>query len=141
MHGVDKRYFVPEIHPKLKHNQKGIVSMATVPSENAINMAGSQFFITLSDSHLEYLDGKMAVFGHVAEGLEILDKINQSITDTEGVPFKDIRIKHTIILDDPFDDPPGLPIPDRSPILTEDMLKNGRIGEDDDNNEEDKLDG
>lgn len=40
------------------------------------------------------------------------------------------RIKHTIILDDPFDDPEGLLVPDRSPIPTGDMLKTGRIGED-----------
>lgn len=136
--GVDRRYFVPECHPKLKHNQKGIVSMATVSSENGATLAGSQFFMTLSDSHLEYLDGKMAVFGVVAEGLDVLDKISGTITDSEGVPYKDIRIKHTIILDDPFDDPAGLIVPDRSPILTEEMMKRGRIGEQDE--EEQDLD-
>ena len=138
IHGADKRYFVPEFHPKLKHNQKGIVSMATVTSENGTHLAGSQFFITLSDGHLEYLDGKMSVFGVVAEGLDVLDKINETITDTEGIPYKDIRIKHTIILEDPFDDPSGLIVPDRSPILTEEMLRKGRIGEDD--GEEEELD-
>lgn len=138
IHGADRRFFVPELHPKLKHNQKGLVSMATVAADNGIQLAGSQFFITLSDSHLDYLDNKMAVFGVVAEGLEILDAINETITDSEGFPFKDIRIKHTIILDDPFDDPSGLIVPDRSPILTEEMMKRGRIGEDDE--EEEDLD-
>lgn len=33
-----------------------------------------------------------------------------------------IRINHTVILDDPFDDPPGLPIPDRSPEPTKEQL-------------------
>jgi len=41
-----------------------------------------------------------------------------------------IRIKHTIILDDPFDDPEGLVVPDKSPEPTAEMLKNSRIGED-----------
>jgi peptidyl-prolyl cis-trans isomerase-like 4 len=65
-------------------------------------MTGSQFFITLSNKALDYLDGKMAVFGHVAEGLEVLDKLSAAIVDEDGVPYKDIRIMHTIILDDPF---------------------------------------
>ncbi len=133
---MNRRYFVPELHPKLRHNKKGIVSMATVTAENGTQLAGSQFFITLSDSHLEYLDNKMAVFGVVAEGLDVLDKINNTITDAEGVPYKDIRIKHTIILDDPFSDPEGLIVPDRSPILTEEMIKKGRIGEDDEEDED-----
>lgn len=33
-----------------------------------------------------------------------------------------IRINHTVILDDPFDDPPGLSIPDRSPEPTKEQL-------------------
>lgn len=94
-------------------------------------MAGSQFFITLADKALDYLDGKMAVFGRVAEGLETLDKLSAAIVDEDNIPYKDIRIMHTIILDDPFDDPPGLVIPDRSPVLTDEILKDGRIGADD----------
>lgn len=31
------------------------------------------------------------------------------------------RIYHTVILDDPYDDPDGLQIPDRSPEPTEEM--------------------
>jgi hypothetical protein len=32
------------------------------------------------------------------------------------------RITHTVILDDPFDDPPGLQIPDCSPELSPEAL-------------------
>lgn len=32
------------------------------------------------------------------------------------------RINHTVILDDPFDDPPDLPVPDRSPEPTREQL-------------------
>ena len=33
------------------------------------------------------------------------------------------RINHTVILDDPFDDPKGLEIPDRSPEPTKEQLE------------------
>ncbi|KAJ3014531.1 Peptidyl-prolyl cis-trans isomerase cyp6 [Thoreauomyces humboldtii] len=131
IHGTGRRYFNPEIHPKLKHRRKGTVSFATTASdESGTAVAGSQFFITLAENPLDYLDGKHAVFGRVVEGLDVLDKINAALADDEGRPYRDIRIKHTIVLDDPFDDPPNLPVPDRSPVPTEDMLKSGRIGED-----------
>lgn len=58
---------------------------------------GSQFFITLADN-IDYLDGKHAAFGHVVEGLETLDKLNDVFTDQDGRPFKDVRIRHVIIL-------------------------------------------
>jgi peptidyl-prolyl cis-trans isomerase-like 4 len=92
---------------------------------------GSQFFITLGET-LDYLDGKHTVFGEVAEGWETLDKIENAIADDQGRPLQDIRIKHTIILDDPFDDPSGLSrlIPDRSPEPTKEMLESGRLRED-----------
>ncbi|KAL2911533.1 Peptidyl-prolyl cis-trans isomerase-like 4 [Polyrhizophydium stewartii] len=129
IHGPGRRLFEPQIHPKLKHRKKGTVSMALVPTDGRL-MAGSQFLITLTDNHLEYLDGKQAVFGHVAEGLEVLDKINDAICDQDGRPYRDIRIKHTIILDDPFDDPEGLVVPDKSPIPSEELLKQSRIADD-----------
>ena len=34
-----------------------------------------------------------------------------------------LRINHTIILDDPFDDPDGLQIPEKSPEPTEKQLQ------------------
>jgi peptidyl-prolyl cis-trans isomerase-like 4 len=92
------RYFTPEIVPKLKHTQKGTVSMAIAPSVNGEKGGcGSQFFITLGDN-IDYLDGKHAVFGHVVEGLGTLDKLNDVFTDQDGRPFKDVRIRHVVIL-------------------------------------------
>lgn len=58
---------------------------------------GSQFFVTLSDN-IDYLDGKHAVFGHVVEGMETLDKLNDVYTDQNGRPLKDVRIRHVVIL-------------------------------------------
>lgn len=38
----------------------------------------------------------------------MLGTINEAYCDKEGRPFQDIRIYHTVILDDPFPDPDGL---------------------------------
>ncbi|KAJ3124840.1 Peptidyl-prolyl cis-trans isomerase cyp6 [Nowakowskiella sp. JEL0407] len=122
-------YFQPEIHPKLAHDKKGIVSYVSVTTETGV-FAGAQFFITLTDQHLEYLDGKHAVFGRVMEGLDVLDKINDEMVDESGCPFVDLRIKHTIILDDPFPSPP-IRFPSRSPSPPPDLLSTTYLTEQD----------
>ncbi|KAG4395635.1 hypothetical protein GLYMA_19G004200v4 [Glycine max] len=80
------------------------------------NLNASQFYITLRDD-LDYLDGKHTVFGEVAEGFETLTRINEAYVDEKGRPYKNIRIKHTYILEDPYEDPSQLSvfIPDASP--------------------------
>ena len=96
------RYFAPDIVPRLKHKTKGTVSMAVAPAaDGQVGGCGSQFFITLADN-ISYLDGKHAVFGHVVEGEEVLDKINDAFTDQNGRPLQDIRIRHIVILGTPL---------------------------------------
>ncbi|CAA7259333.1 unnamed protein product [Cyclocybe aegerita] len=124
------RYFTPELLPKSKHTQRGTVSMAVAPAmEGQKGGCGSQFFITLG-GNIDYLDGKHAVFGHVVEGFDTLDKLNEVFVDQDGRPFKDVRIRHVIILDDPFPDPPGLIKPPSSPTRPPD--NSTRIAEDED---------
>ncbi|KAJ7982053.1 Peptidyl-prolyl cis-trans isomerase-like protein [Quillaja saponaria] len=112
LYGDQARFFNDEIHLDLKHSRTGTVAMASAGE----NLNASQFYITLRDD-LDYLDGKHTVFGEVAEGLETLTRINEAYVDEKSRPYKNIRIKHTYILDDPFDDPPQLAelIPDASP--------------------------
>lgn len=112
LYGDQARFFNDEIHIDLKHSKTGTVAMASAGE----NLNASQFYITLRDD-LDYLDGKHTVFGEVAEGFETLTRINEAYADGKGRPFKNIRIKHTYILEDPFDDPPQLSefIPEASP--------------------------
>ncbi|KAJ5175547.1 uncharacterized protein N7482_001424 [Penicillium canariense] len=129
--GPSKRTFPIELPPKMKHLERGTVSMATVPAANDPDqrMAGSQFLITLGDN-LDYLDGKAAIFGKVVEGFDVLEKINESFIDDRGRPLKDIRIRHTVVLDDPFADPAGLVEPPESPVPSKAQLATVRIADD-----------
>ncbi|KAK9093588.1 hypothetical protein Syun_028499 [Stephania yunnanensis] len=112
LYGNQARFFADEIHQDLKHSKIGTVAMASAGE----NLNASQFYITLRDD-LDYLDGKHTVFGEVVEGLDTLTRINEAYVDEKGRPYKNIRIKHTYILHDPFDDPSQLKelIPDASP--------------------------
>ena len=96
----------------LKHDQIGTVSCANFGREDTNQ---SQFLITTRDS-VPDLDGKHTIFGRVVEGLDVLQRINEAYCDENGRPWQNIRIKHTIVLDDPFEDPKGMPeVPDESP--------------------------
>lgn len=124
-----QRTFPAFFHPKLKHLERGTVSMATAASSDPdVRLAASQFIITLSEE-TDFLDGKAAIFGKVVEGFDALEKINEAIVDEKGYPLIDIRIKHTVILDDPYPDPPALREPSASPPPTEAQLKTVRIAD------------
>merc|ERR1712038_1816479 len=66
---------------------------------------------------------------------EVINKLNNTITDTEGRPYQDIRITHTVVLHDPYDDPPGLQLRENSPEPTAEMLASTRIGADENIND------
>ena len=70
----------------LKHT-RGVLSMAR---SSAPDSAGSQFFIMHEDS--PHLDGSYAAFGCVTEGLDVVDDIAESETDSNDRPKTDRRI-------------------------------------------------
>lgn len=115
--GEKARYYEAEQMPKIKHDRTGLLSMVNCGD----NMLGSQFFITLG-SELQSLDGQHCVFGEITEGLEVVLKFNEAICDGDYRPYQDIRISHTVILEDPYDDPKGLIVPDKSPERTKEAL-------------------
>ncbi|KAK2525747.1 Ppil4 [Columba livia] len=125
LYGDQARFFEAEKVPRIKHKKKGTVSMVN----NGNDQHGSQFLITTGEN-LDYLDGVHTVFGEVTEGMDVLKTINETFVDKDFIPYQDIRINHTVILDDPFEDPPGLSVPDCSPEPTKEQLDSGRIGAD-----------
>ncbi|KAG9509150.1 Peptidyl-prolyl cis-trans isomerase-like 4, partial [Fragariocoptes setiger] len=118
--------FEAESAPRIKHSRKGLISMVN----NGKSLHGSQFFITMADD-LDFLDKQgHTVFGYVAEGSEVLERLNQLIVDSTDRPFQDTCISHSVILEDPFDDPKWLTalIPCESPDIPDSLLDSNRIG-------------
>lgn len=127
LEGNHKRFFEAEYIPKIHHTSSGLVSLVGVSK----HLVGSQFLITLGDD-LTSLDEQHCVIGEVVEGHEVLRQLNEAIVDEEFRPYQDIRITHTVVLDDPFVDPKGLREPSRSPSPSAERLQNGRIAADED---------
>lgn len=71
----------------IKHT-RGVISMARSMDPNS---AGSQFFIMHQDA--PHLDGQYAAFGHVVEGMEVVDQIATTPTGFQDRPKTPQRIK------------------------------------------------
>lgn len=125
-HEKKKKYFSAEKIPIIKHNKAGLISMVN----NGYGKHGSQFFITLSDD-LDHLDRQgHTVFGQIVENQEIIERLNKTLVDDKDVPYRDICISHTVVLRDPFSDPPYLSKLTRrpSPEIPIRLLDSDRIG-------------
>ncbi len=91
----------PEIVGEFKSNgfdnpishKRGVISMARTSDPNS---ASCQFFIVHEDS--EFLDGDYAGFGHVVEGLEVLDAVASVPTYPDDSPSKKVVIKKMSIV-------------------------------------------
>ncbi|MBE6135780.1 MAG: peptidylprolyl isomerase [Erysipelotrichaceae bacterium] len=81
------------VNNPIKHT-RGVISMARAMHPDS---AGSQFFIMHQDA--PHLDGQYAAFGHVVEGIEVVDKIAASKTNFRDKPLKDVVIESITIED------------------------------------------
>lgn len=93
---------------RITHAKAGVLSLPN-------NGTGSQFFLTLV-AGLDYLDNTHTAIGEIAEGQNILRALaSVDVSTTTHIPFRSVRVRHTIVLHDPFKDPPGFPTPPASP--------------------------
>ncbi|MBQ3872080.1 MAG: peptidylprolyl isomerase [Clostridia bacterium] len=73
-------------------HDRGAISMARAADPDS---AGSQFFICHGDAR--YLDGQYAAFGHVVEGMEVVDEIAESLTDYADRPMPEVVMEKVYI--------------------------------------------
>jgi cyclophilin family peptidyl-prolyl cis-trans isomerase len=76
---------------------RGSVAAVLVPGRP--DSAGAQFFIVLADQ--PSLDNQYTVFGRVADGIEVLQKISEAPVDEKGLVSERIEIRKVTIRDTP----------------------------------------
>ncbi len=73
---------------------RGTISMARAMNPNS---ASSQFFIMHADA--PYLDGQYAAFGHVVEGMDVVDAIANERTNMNDKPLHPVVMKKVTLED------------------------------------------
>jgi cyclophilin family peptidyl-prolyl cis-trans isomerase len=76
---------------------RGSVAAVMIPGK--ADSAGAQFFIVLADQPA--LDNQYTVFGHVSDGIEVLQKISEMAVDDKGIATDRVEIRHVTIRDTP----------------------------------------
>ena len=88
--------FKDEINPDLKHDKRGILSMAN----SGPNTNNSQFFINYSKQ--SHLNGLYTIFGKVIDGWEVIDLMEREPVDANDKPLNEIKIYSVTIHANPI---------------------------------------
>ncbi|MCC7416924.1 MAG: peptidylprolyl isomerase [Acidobacteria bacterium] len=83
--------------PRATSMTAGSVAAVLVPGKP--DSAGAQFFVVLADQPA--LANQYTVFGHVAEGIEVLQKISATPVDAKGLATERVAITRVTIRDTP----------------------------------------
>jgi peptidyl-prolyl cis-trans isomerase B (cyclophilin B) len=89
---IKGEFAVNGIKNPLSH-KRGVISMAR---SQRYNSASSQFFICHADA--TFLDGQYAAFGHVVEGMEVVDRIASVQTDGMDRPRIDMTMEKVTLI-------------------------------------------
>ena len=84
----------PGVNNPIRHT-RGVISMARSMMPDS---AGSQFFIMHEDA--PHLDGNYAAFGHVVEGMDVVDEIAGVETDAGDRPLAPVVMKTVRIIEE-----------------------------------------
>ncbi|KAG0570873.1 hypothetical protein KC19_6G193800 [Ceratodon purpureus] len=90
------RKFNDEIRESLKHNSRGVLSMAN----SGPNTNGSQFFMSYGKQ--PHLNGLYTIFGRVIHGFEVLDVMEKTPTGAADRPLAEIRLNRVTIHANPL---------------------------------------
>lgn len=93
-YGIKGEFARNGVDNPIKHT-RGVISMARSMMPNS---AGSQFFIMHEDA--PHLDGSYAAFGHVVEGMEVVDEIAGVETDAGDRPLTPVVMKTVSITEE-----------------------------------------
>jgi len=103
--------------------KQGTVLATILPGEP--DSAGSQFFIFVTDQL--QLNGQYTAFGHVVEGIEVVDKISTTPIDENQIAKDRVEIKSVTIRKIPPPPPPAPPTPEPFAEESVEQLKNFRV--------------
>lgn len=76
---------------------RGAVAAVLIPGKP--DSAGAQFFIVLADQPA--LDNQYTVFGRIADGFEVLQKISETPVDEKGLAIDRVEVRRVTIRDTP----------------------------------------
>ena len=88
--------FAANGHDNPISHERGVISMAR---SNAYDSASSQFFIVHEDS--TFLDGQYAAFGHVTEGMDVVDAVctdAEPVDDNGTIPAEQQPVIESIVI-------------------------------------------